>query len=111
MALKFRLKGLAETFIDEICCPSCGTSEADDTHFTTEYTKVTFEGIVVVAECKLCGEIFVPDTQRLGVINPCKLREAVLKDSVESGEPLHEDGIAVRLSVEKMNAVKRGELQ
>ena len=47
MALKFRLKGLAETFIDEISCPGCGLAGADDQNFATELTKVTFDGIIV----------------------------------------------------------------
>ncbi len=111
MALKFRLKGLAETFIDSITCPSCGTSSNDDQCFSTEHTKVTFDGIIVVVQCKSCGEIFVPDTQRLGIINPSELKKAVEKDSQENGEPPLINIQAVRLSAEKLNAQRKGELQ
>lgn len=110
MALKFRLKGLAETFIDMISCPCCGTSGNDDQYFTTELTKVTFEGIIVVVQCKSCGEIFVPDSQRLGILNPPELRNAVLKDSTETGEPLMSSREAVILNASKLNALRKGEL-
>ena len=111
MALKFRLKGLAETFIEEITCPACGTRGTDDQHFTTELTKVTFEGIVVVVQCRSCGEIFVPRTQRMGVLNPGDLRLAVQKDHEDTGEPLMDNLNAVRLSAEKLNAMRKGDLQ
>ena len=110
MALKFRLKGLAETFIDEIYCPACGVCGADDQHFTTELTKVTFEGIIVVVQCRACGEIFVPRTQRLGVLNPIALRAAVEKDSIETGEPVMANFEDVRLNAEKLNAMRHGDL-
>jgi len=110
MALKFRLKGLAETFIDRLTCPHCGISGSDDQHFTTDLTRVTFDGIVVVAQCRNCSEIFVPDTQRLGVISSSKLREAVVKDSIDTGEALLENVNAVRQHVQKLNAERRGDL-
>ena len=66
MALKFRLKGLAETFVDAITCPCCGVMGVDDQHFTTELTKVTYQGIIVVVQCRDCKEIFVPNSQKLG---------------------------------------------
>ena len=110
MALKFRLRGLAETFIDEITCPSCGNVGKDDENFETEHTKVTYDGIIVVVECRNCAEIFVPNTQRLGVINPDALRKAVEQDSYDSGEPLVQDIHSVRLAVEKLNAERKGEL-
>lgn len=110
MALKFRLKGLAETFIDQITCPDCGATGSDDEHFSTELTKVTYEGIVVVVQCKSCGQIFVPSTQRLGVINPDKLREAVEKDHEETGEALVPDLKSARLAAEKMNAMRNDDL-
>ena len=50
MALKFRLRGLAETFIDEITCPCCGNVGNDDENFETEHTKVTYDGIIVVVK-------------------------------------------------------------
>jgi C4-type Zn-finger protein len=110
MALKFRLKGLAETFVEEIACPGCGTCGSDDQHFTTELTKVTFEGIIVVVQCRSCGEIFVPQTQRMGILNPDELRMAVQKDHDETGEPLLPGLGAVKLNAEKLNALRKGVL-
>lgn len=110
MALKFRLKGLAETFIDKITCPHCGLAGSDDQHFATELTRVTFDGIIVVVQCKTCGEIFVPDTQRLGVLDPMQLRRAVEKDCRETGEPLMPNFHSVRLNAEKLNAQRKGEM-
>lgn len=106
MPLKFRLKGLAETFVDNLICPYCGHDggEEGDQNFLTELTRVTFEGIIVVVECKLCGNIFVPDGQKFGVINHLKLRAAVEKDSTNSGQPIVPSLKAVRLEVEKLNA-------
>ena len=110
MALKFRLRGLAETFIDSITCPGCSVVGSDDQNFATELSRVTFDGIVVVVQCKACSEIFVPVAQRLGVINPEKLRDAVQKDAEETGEPILKDYTAVKLSIEKMNAQRRGDI-
>jgi hypothetical protein len=110
MALKFRLKGLAETFIEEISCPCCGVQGNDDHYFSTEFTKVTFDGIIVVVQCKSCAEIFVPNTQRLGIINPGELKKAVEKDSVDTGEPIVPNIQAVRLSVERLNAMRKGDM-
>ncbi|NLF24915.1 MAG: hypothetical protein GX589_04560 [Deltaproteobacteria bacterium] len=111
MALKFRLKGLAETFIEEIICPGCNARGNDDQHFATELTKVTFEGIIVVVQCRACGEIFVPVTQRMGILDPAALRSAVEKDHEDTGEPLLPNFNAVRLSAEKLNAQRKGSLQ
>ena len=110
MALKFRLKGLAETFLDQIMCPCCGTLGSDDQYFKTELTRVTFDGIIVVAQCRSCGEIFVPNSQRYGVIDPFDLRRAVEKDCSETGEPLMQSFHSVRLNAEKLNALRRGDL-
>ncbi|MDZ4786644.1 MAG: hypothetical protein SGJ02_11275 [bacterium] len=110
MSLKFRLKGLAETFIDHIECPGCETCEADDKFFSTEYTRVTLEGIIVIVQCKACGEIFVPNRQRLGIMDPRELRKAVELDSVETGEPVMPNIEAVKLHAEKINASRRGEV-
>jgi hypothetical protein len=108
MALKFRLKGLAETFLETITCPVCGTNGRDDEYFSTDYTKVTYDGIVVVAQCRRCGEIFVPDTQRYGVLNPAELRQAVEKDIENTGEAGLISIQAVRLNAEKLNAQRKG---
>ena len=108
MALKFRLKGLAETFVDTITCPCCGVLGVDDQHFTTELTKVTYQGIIVVVQCRDCKEIFVPNSQKLGVLDNFALRGAVEKDSVDSGEAIMNGITAVRLSAEKLNAVRKG---
>jgi hypothetical protein len=110
MALKFRLRGLAETFIDDMTCPCCGQQGTDDEQFSTEFTRVTLEGIVAIVQCKGCREIFVPRTQRLGILNPAALRQAVEKDSRDTGEPILEGVFAVRLSAEKLNAERKGDL-
>lgn len=110
MALKFRLKGLAETFIDAISCPSCGTCGHDDENFSTEFSKVTYEGIVVVAQCRACNEIFVPTAQRLGVISPQRLKDAVRKDAEETGEKILSDLTAVKLAAERLNAQRKGDI-
>ena len=110
MALKFRLRGLAETFIDELDCPGCGCKSTEDDHFHTELTRVTFEGIVVVAQCLACGEIFVPEEQRRGVLDPNALQAAVSSDARETGEPLLPNFQAVQLNAEKLNALRKGEL-
>jgi hypothetical protein len=108
MSLKFRLKGLAETFIDKISCPECGHDggEDGDKGFYTELTRVTYDGIIVVVRCGICGNIFVPDGQKLGVINPQKLRTAVEKDSETTGLPIFPSIASVRLDVERLNAAR-----
>lgn len=110
MALKFRLKGLAETFVEHITCPGCGACGNDDQHFMTDLTRVTYEGIVVVSECKSCGEIFVPELQRLGVVNRARLYEAVQKDASDTGEPLFQAIQDVRFHAERLNAARKGDL-
>ena len=110
MALKFRLRGLAETFVDSIECPGCGTSGNDDEHFATDHSRVTLDGIVVVVQCRSCSEIFVPSAQRLGIVSIEKLKEAVKKDSSETGEPILSNLNAVRLSVEKLNAQRKDDI-
>ena len=107
MALKFRLKGLAETFVEEITCPHCGLRGTDDNDFITDLSKVTLMGIVVVAQCKWCGEIFVPDNQRVGIVNYSALKSAVIKDSEETGEAIYENINNVRLSAEKLNSERK----
>lgn len=109
MGLKFRLKGLAETFIDTIQCPKCGFCGSNEDSFTTELTKVTYDGIVVIVECKYCSNVFVPDTQRLGIVSIEALNSAVEADKISTGD--HCRSLAmVRLEAEKMNVLKNGEL-
>ena len=107
MALKFRLKGLAETFVEEITCPHCGLRGTDDNDFITDLSKVTLMGIVVVAQCKSCGEIFVPNNQRVGIVNYSALKSAAIKDSEETGEAIYENINNVRLSAEKLNSERK----
>ena len=113
MPLKFRLKGLAETFIDAIRCPSCGHDGGPDCDqgFHTDLTRVTFDGIIVVVQCGMCGRIFVPANQKLGIINFQRLRTAVEKDSLNTGQPIFETKKAVELDVERLNAAKQDKLQ
>ena len=113
MPLKFRLKGLAETFVDCISCPDCRHDgrEDGDQGFRTDLTRVTFDGIIVVIECAVCGCIFVPAEQRLGVLNSQKLRVAVESDSESTGQPILPNIAAVRLDVEKLNALRNQEVQ
>jgi len=110
MAVRFRLRGLAETFIDQIHCPECGMTSGDDADFSTERTRVSLEGIVVVLQCRRCSEVFVPQNQRLGVIDQAKLKVAVEQDSRDTGEPLFETFAAVKLNAEKQNALRKGDL-
>ncbi|MFN8391069.1 MAG: hypothetical protein U0136_12335 [Bdellovibrionota bacterium] len=113
MPLKFRLKGLAETFVDAIRCPCCGHDGGDegDQGFKTELTRVTYDGIIVVIQCCICGVVFVPDGQRHGVINSEKLRLAVEKDSVTTGQPVLATRQAVKLEVERLNAERGNKVQ
>lgn len=111
MALRFRLKGLAETVVDTITCPCCKTEGQDDEMFTTTMTKVTFQGIVVVLSCRVCGEIFVPESQRLGIINPKALSEAIHQDIKEIGEEHLRSLGSVRLETERVNAHRRNSVQ
>ena len=108
MSLKFRLRGLAETFVEGICCPKCDADSGQDDGFSTEFTKVTFEGIVVVAHCHNCDEVFVPNGQKLGVLDPRALRDAVKRDSMETGEGMLVNYDSVCFTIERMNAVRRG---
>lgn len=108
MTLRFRLRGLAETLIEEASCPCCSCSGADDNLFSTEHTKVTFEGIVVVLQCKNCDEIFIPDNQKLGIVDETELKVAVEKDHQRTGEALYADIRAVMMDTEKLNACRKG---
>lgn len=108
MPLKFRLKGLAETFVDKIQCPKCGNDGGDegDELFRTDLSRVTFDGIIVVIQCEVCRNLFVPDGQRLGIIDRHKLRNAVERDSAQTGQPICATLEAVKLDVERLNAEK-----
>jgi len=113
MPLKFRLKGLAETFIDSIRCPICGHDGGEEGNegFTTDLTKVTFDGIVIVVQCEHCDNVFVPDGQRLGIVNSQRLRGAVQNDSAVTGQPVYHNLSEVRLDVERLNALRCGKVQ
>ena len=106
MPLKFRLRGLAETFVDNISCPHCGHDggEHGDNGFLTELTRVTFAGIIVVIQCENCSQVFIPEGQKLGIINSQRLRTAVEKDSDNTGQPALPDMKSVQLEVERLNA-------
>ena len=108
MLLKFRLHGLAETFLDDIRCPICGNDggEGGEEGFRTDLTRVTLDGIVVVIQCECCDYVFLPERQKLGIINHQKLRKAVEKDSVSTGQAILSGINAVRLEVERINAEK-----
>jgi hypothetical protein len=110
MAVRFRLRGLAETFVDQISCPGCGHCGNDDEDFSTDRTRVSLEGIVVVLQCKTCSEVFVPQNQRLGIIDQGKLRTAVEQDSQDTGEPVFTNYHSVRVHAERQNAQRKGEL-
>ena len=110
MAIKFRLRGLAETLIEQITCPKCGFESCEDDGFHTDETRVTFEGIVVVVSCKTCHELFVPKAQSLGIVDAGALKEAVIQDSVETGEPLYQQLGDVELAVEFKNADRNDQL-
>ncbi len=113
MPLKFRLKGLAETFVENACCPMCHHDGADEGEqgFYTELTKVTYDGIVVVIQCPKCAYVFMPDGQRNGVINHARLRAAVERDSNTTGQPILPNREAVRNEVEKINAQRNDKVQ
>ena len=108
MALKFRLRGLAETFVEEIVCPCCGHEVKDesDGSLSTEHTKVTLSGIVVVVKCGSCQYVFIPHEQKFGVINTQRLQLAVERDSKNSGQPVFRGLGCVKVEVERINAVK-----
>ena len=106
MTIKFRLKGLAETFIDTIKCPCCGHDGGDegDDGFQTDLSRVTYDGIVAVIRCSSCQTVFVPEGQKFGVVNSQRLKDAVEKDSRKTGLPIFPTIESVRLEVEKLNA-------
>lgn len=106
MSLKFRLRGLAETFVEEIICPECGheSGTEPDTSFKTDKTKVTLSGIVVVMQCNCCSHVFVPTQQKFGVINSHRLQAAVERDSLNTGQPVFRGKSCVEIEVERLNA-------
>ncbi len=110
MALRFKLRRVAETYIENIECPNCGWSSDDIEGFTTELTRVTFEGIVVVCRCAKCGEIFLPCNQRIGVISFKRLKEIILRDARIRGVAIYRNIRDVMSYVEFLNASRRGEI-
>lgn len=112
MALKFRLRGLAETFVEEIVCPCCSAEMKADNEsaISTEHTKVTLSGIVVVVKCPSCNHVFIPHEQKFGVINTQRLQSAVERDSVNTGQPVMRGLSCVKVEVERINAVKSAKM-
>jgi len=113
MSLKFRLRGLAETFVDEIVCPCCENEikeEKNGKSLSTEHTKVTLSGIVVVVQCGVCQHVFVPQQQKFGVINTQRLQLAVERDSQNTGQPVYRDMKCVKVEVERINAVNSSKM-
>lgn len=108
MPLKFRLKGLAETFVDRVICPSCkhNGGDAGDQGFGTDLSKVTLDGIIAVIKCECCQHVFVPGNQRLGIVNSSKLRSALSRDSKNTGQPVFKGIKDVELEVERLNAYR-----
>jgi hypothetical protein len=106
MALKFRLKGLAETFVEKVLCPCCGHDggEQGDEGFRTDCSRVTYEGIIVVVGCEICGHYFLPDGQRVGIIDSRRLRTAIERDCENNGQPLFAGKDEVVLDVERRNS-------
>ena len=81
MALKFRLRGLAETFIESITCPKCKQVGNDDQFFSTEFTKVTFDGIVVIVQCKNWSKHKVIHENHI-----CQLFGTVIQYNIENNQ-------------------------
>lgn len=105
MSLKFRLRGLAETFVDSMVCPECSHDPGGDPNgFKTDHTKVTLSGIVVVVQCSACSHVFVPQEQKHGIINSQRLQAAVERDCENTGQPVMMSRNCVEMEVEKINA-------
>ena len=88
MPLTLRLRGLAETFVEELCCPNCGTGEdpSAEENFDASLTIVTVDGIVAVLECRSCKHAFVPENQRRGIISSGKLRDSIAAEQLREGK-------------------------
>ncbi len=110
MALRFRLRGLAETLIEEVSCPCCGSVGEDDGTFSATNTKVTLQGIIAVLQCKSCDEIFVPENQKLDIADTGLLEEAVKEDHQRTGEPLLHGFSSVLHQAEMLNATRKGQI-
>ena len=106
MALRFKLKNLAETVIEEIKCPNCGQISNDEQMFSTELTRLTSDGIIVMAECRCCGEVFVPGGQKNGILDARTFRQVVQTEYLESDLPVP-TRYSVQLEAEKLTAIKR----
>jgi rubredoxin len=105
MSLKFRLRGLAETFVDHVICPECGhDSTGESEGFKTDHTKVTLSGIVVVVQCTCCSHVFIPSEQKFGIINSQRLQAAVERDCENTGQPIFQSRNCVEVEVERLNA-------
>lgn len=109
MPIKFKLNGLAETLVELLCCPNCGRigGEGSEHQFSTANSKVTLEGIIIIAECSNCGTYFVPENQITNIDDKNKLIEAVKYDSKKNGVPLYKNREDVTLEAEKLNAGRK----
>jgi hypothetical protein len=106
MALRFKLKNIAETVIEELKCPGCGLIANDEKLFSTDMTRLTVDGIVVVAECRCCGEVFIPIGQRTGIMDVRNFREVIKSEYGHAKGPAPSRQ-SMEMEAEKLNAIKR----
>lgn len=106
MALRFRLKNLAETVIEELKCPGCGLIANDEKLFSTDLTRLTVDGIVVIAECRCCGEVFVPIGQRTGIMDVRNFRQVIQNEYGDSSLKAP-SRLTMQMEAEKLNAIRR----
>ena len=106
MALRFKLKNIAETVIEELKCPGCGLIANDEKLFSTDMTRLTVDGIVVCAECRCCGEVFIPIGQRTGIMDVRNFREVIKSEYGHTKRPAPSRQ-SMEMEAEKLNAIKR----
>lgn len=86
MSVLYKLKGVAETRIEEVCCPRCEVSEDDiDDFFDIENIFPTFEGIIATVKCFSCGFYYIPE-QEIEIVDDRKLKIGVSKDMKQHPE-------------------------
>jgi hypothetical protein len=106
VALRFKLKNLAETVIEELKCPGCGLIANDEQLFSTDLTRLTKDGIIVMAECRCCGEVFIPTGQRTGIMDVINFREVINREYSDESFPAPSRN-SMELEAEKLNAIRR----